>query len=232
MLNSGPAAPFRPGTEVESAVTAADNDLSFGAGFGGFEVTVGGLSLFKPRPWILLRTALKPRPSCFAMALAEWVGCSAVCFLISSSLHADFVWLDWVSWFLPASFESPVGPFWPGGDDRRDTCSSSSGAPSPRTVGFLTLDRRFLPKAGMAVPDSAAAWRPSLGDSIAGFRFAAISWESGRTVPSSSRFSGSGGAHSVMTALLSRDSGTSLPSSRRRWPQSPSFSARSQCCRR
>jgi hypothetical protein len=89
VLNSGPAVPFRPGTGAESAVIAADN--GFGAGFGGFEVTVGGPSLFKPGPWILLRIALKLRPSCSAMAFAEWVGRSAVSFSISSSLHADFV---------------------------------------------------------------------------------------------------------------------------------------------
>jgi hypothetical protein len=90
-VNSGPAVPFRPGRGVESVAIAADNVLGFGAGFGGFEVTVDGPSLFKLRPWILLRIALKLRPSCSAMAFAEWVGCSAVSFSISSSLHADFV---------------------------------------------------------------------------------------------------------------------------------------------
>jgi hypothetical protein len=46
---------------VGSAVTAADNDLGLGAGFAGFEVTVGGPSFLRPKFWALLRTALRPR---------------------------------------------------------------------------------------------------------------------------------------------------------------------------
>jgi hypothetical protein len=87
----------------------------------------------------LPRTALKHRPSCFAMALAEWVGYSALSFSTSSSLH--IVWPDRTSWPLSESHGSPAGPFRPGGDGRLGVCSSSSMAgaefpalESPRSV--------------------------------------------------------------------------------------------------
>jgi hypothetical protein len=61
--SSGEPVTGNPGRAVraESAVTADDNDLGFGADFAGFEVTVGGPSGFRPKFWALLRRELRPR---------------------------------------------------------------------------------------------------------------------------------------------------------------------------